>query len=127
MNRSLSARFKLFRALRSGLRPHTALAILLITVCGLTVQTGGRAQDNAAAAGQLDPGTLAIEAVEARIAELEQLQLTGDLGDEDTTRLQLYHGALASLLAAEQSARISREFDDKESQAPVELEAVRAE
>lgn len=102
------------------------LAILAVAMCGLAVPAGGRAQDNAAVAGQVDPGALTIEAVQAHITELEQLQQAGALGDEDTTRLQLYHGALASLQAAEQSAQLGREFDEEEAEAPVELEAVKA-
>ena len=101
------------------------IAILALALFGLAVQTGSRAQDNAA--GQIGAGSLSIEAVQAHITGLEQLQQAGDLSQEDTTRLQLYHGALASLQAAEQSAQLSREFDNEESQAPVELEAVRAE
>lgn len=54
-------------------------AILVLALCCLAVQTGGRAQDDAA--GQIDPDSLSIEAVQQELTELSP--------DPDTLQKQL--------------------------------------
>ena len=72
-------------------------------------------------------GVPTIEEVEAQIKLLTDLQEADDLSDEGTTRLQLLGGALASLQQAAKSRQLGLEYEQMEAQAPVELQAIRAE
>lgn len=62
--------------------------------------------------------------VQQQITALEAIE---DPSEEDQTRLQLYRSALESLKAAAESRKLKAQYVDKEGQAPVELQELRAE
>ena len=97
------------------------IAVLVLALGWVMSPRGVVAQDEAVHA---EP---TLQEVQEHITRLEQLQEAGELADQDKTRLQLYRSALDSLQAATEAARLSAEFDRQETQAPVELEALRAQ
>ena len=103
------------------------VAILALLSCGVATQAVVAQDEPPSSADETSAAIPTIEEVEEQIKPLAELQETDDLTDEDTTRLHLLRGALASLQQAAKSRQIGLEYDEKETQAPVELEAIRAE
>jgi potassium efflux system protein len=73
------------------------------------------------------PEAPAIDAVQARVAELEVLAQAGQLDDEGRTRLQLYREALAALVRARDASEQRARYESELGQLPGEQEAVKAE
>ena len=103
------------------------VAILVLLSCGIATQAVVAQDDPLQSDSETAVGLPAIEEVERQIKLLADLQAEEDLTDEDTTRLQLLRSAVVSLQAAAKSKRVSLEYDEKDTNAPVEIEAIRRE
>ncbi|TDJ58698.1 MAG: hypothetical protein E2O40_01195, partial [Planctomycetota bacterium] len=103
------------------------VAIFVLLSCGIATQTVAAQDDQPSLPSESLIAVPTIQEVEEEIKPLAAAQEADDLTDEDTTRLQLLRGALASLQAAAKSKQLGLEYDAKENQAPVELQAIRAE
>ena len=103
------------------------VAILALLSCGVATQAVVAQDDPPSPAEESSVAVPTIEEVEAQIKPLAEAQEADDLTDEDTIRLQLLRGALASLQAAATSKALGIEYNAKEAQAPVEFQAIRVE
>ncbi|MEE8459639.1 MAG: hypothetical protein V3S08_07185, partial [Phycisphaerales bacterium] len=103
------------------------VAIFVLLSCGIATQAVVAQDNRPSLPSESSVALPTIEEVEAQIKPLADAQEADDLTDEDTIRLQLLRAALASLQAAAKSRQLGLEYDAKETQAPLELQAIRAE